>query len=503
MSLINFSAVSEALGMLFSLEIVLYIIGGLIVGTVLGAIPGLSGTLGIALMLPITYYMEPISAIMFLSAIFTGGVYGGGITAVMLNVPGAPGAVATTLDGYPMTRQGKHNEALGIGLMSSVIGCLVGYLLVFVFLQPLGTFVLKFQAPEMMILTLFALSIISTIQGDILKTLIAGFLGLLLGTIGSTTFGRPRGTFGINELYEGIEIVPALMGLLAISELFFLVNRKFIVDSKTDIPKKSFRSIFAGMKISVKQKINTLRSSIIGLAIGLLPAAGATVASLVSYSQAQTFSKDKKSFGKGNPKGLVAAETANSASEGGSLGTMMTFGIPGGSAAAVLMAAFMVHGLTPGPFLIRDHLDLTYAVIIGNFFQGVFLLGIGLLFIWYFSRVVFIPTRLLIPIVTIFSLLGAFSVRMLYIDVIITILFAILALIMRKLDYPIIAILLGLILGASIDGELTRTILLYEGRYLELFQRPIFTIMLIITVIVFLIPVFQKLFNKNKAFSND
>jgi putative tricarboxylic transport membrane protein len=180
------------------------------------------------------------------------------------------------------------------------------------------------------------------------------------------------------------------------------------------------------------------------------------------------------------------------------MGTMMAFGIPGGSAAAVLMAAFMVHGLTPGPFLVRDHMGLTYAVIIGNLLQGVLLLVIGLVFIWYFSRVVFVPTRLLIPVVLVFSLLGAYSVRGLYIDVIITVVFAIFALVMRKLDYPIIAVLLGLILGATIDGELTRTIVLYEGRYLELFQRPIFTTMAVFTLLIFLIPAFRKLRKKGE-----
>lgn len=492
MNLIDFASVSDAVNMLLSFEILLYVIAGLFVGIVLGTIPGLSGTLGIALMLPVTYHMEPLTAIMFLSAIFTGGVYGGGVTAVMLNVPGSPGAVATTLDGYPLTRQGKQNEALGMGLISSVVGCFIGYIFVFVLLQPIGGFVLNFQAPEMMILTLFALSIISTIKGDVVKTLIAGFLGLLLGTIGSTAFGRPRGTFDIMELYEGIEIVPALMGLLAISELFYLVKRKFIVDGDGGAEQKSFRDILRGMGMALKQRVNTLRSSLIGLLIGLLPAAGATVASLVSYSQAQTFSKDSNTFGKGNPKGLVAAETANSASEGGSTATMLTFGIPGGSATAVLMAAFMVHGLTPGPFLVRDHMDLTYAVIIGNIFQAFLLLGAGLLFIWYFSKVVLVPTRLLIPIVVVFSLLGAFSVRGIYLDVILTLAFAAIALIMRKLDYPLIAILLGLILGSTIDGELARTIVLYEGRYLELFQRPIFTTMTILTIIIFLIPIVRN-----------
>ncbi|OLO27864.1 hypothetical protein BTR23_18810 [Alkalihalophilus pseudofirmus] len=504
--MLDYGAISNAFQLLSSFNVLFFIFLGLIVGVILGAIPGISGTLGIALMLPLTYHMAPIDAIMFLSAIFTGSVYAGGVTAIMLNIPGAPGAVATTIEGYPMTRKGQQNQALGIGLISSVIGCLIGYIIIFIFLQPLGKFVLSFGAPEMLILTVFALSVISTIKGDFTKTMIAGVVGLMIGTIGATAFGRPRGTFGEISLYEGIQIVPALMGLLAISELFFLVQRKFITDEKKKDGenRKSLKPILDGMIIPLKNKINLLRSTIIGVIIGLLPAAGSTVASLVSYSQAQTFSKKKENFGKGEPAGLVAAEAANNGSESGSMATMLTFGIPGGSATAVLMAAFMIHGLTPGPYLVRDHMDLTYAVIIGNFIQGILLIGVGVIFIWYFSKVVLVPTRLLIPIVTVFSFLGAFSVRGLYIDVILTLAFAILALVMRKLDYPVIAILLGLILGSTIDGELTRTIVMFEGRYLELLQRPIFTTLFVLSIIIISIPFIQNIFNKKfKKASSD
>ncbi|WP_157843106.1 tripartite tricarboxylate transporter permease [Bacillus sp. FJAT-44742] len=496
--MIDLTAVSQGLDLLFQWQVLLFIFIGLLVGIILGAIPGVSGTLGIALMLPLTYHMQPIDAIMFLSAIFTGSVYSGGVTAIMLNIPGAPGAVATTLDGYPMTKNGRQNEALGAGLMSSVIGCLIGYMVIFIFLEPLGNLVLAFQAPEMLMLTVFALSIISTVKGSVSKTLIVGFLGLLLGSIGATAFGRARGTFGEAALYEGIQLVPALMGLLAISELFFLIQRKFITGEGTGNVQKSFTPILKGMKLVVKQKLNVIRSTFIGVIIGLLPAAGSTVASLVSYSQAQTFSKNKSNFGKGEPAGLVAAETANNGSESGGMATMLTFGIPGGSATAVLMAAFMIHGLSPGPFLVRDHMDMTYAVIIGNFLQGILLIGIGVLFIWYFSKVVLVPTRLLIPIVTIFCFLGAFSVRGIYLDVILTLGFALIALIMRKLDYPIIALLLGLILGGTIDGELTRTMVMYEGQYWSLLQRPIFTGMLVVTIILFLVPSIQTVLNKRK-----
>ncbi|GAK14686.1 tripartite tricarboxylate transporter permease [Geomicrobium sp. JCM 19039] len=447
--------------------------------------------------------MQPLDAIMFLSGMFTGSVYAGGITAVMLNIPGSPGAVATTLDGYPMTKQGRQNEALGAGLMSSVIGCLASYLVVFFIIQSMGNFVLLFQAPEMLMLAVFALSIISMIKGNLSKSLIAGFLGLLLGSIGATAYGRERGTFGQIELYEGIQIVPALMGLLAISELFYLVQQKFIVGDNTTHIQRSFKDFVKGCMLVIKQKINTIRSIIIGIFIGVLPAAGATVASLVSYSQAQTFSKNKENFGKGEDSGLIAAETANSSSEGGGMATMLTFGIPGGSATAVLMAAFMIHGLTPGPYLIRDHMDMTYAVIIGNIIQAFLLLFIGFIFVWYFSKLVLAPARLIIPIVAIFSLLGAFSVRGIYLDVVLTLGFAVLALVMRKLDYPLIAVLLGLILGATIDGEMTRTLLIYEGQYLSLLERPIFTTMFIITIILFTLPWVQKRWAKRKQKRNE
>lgn len=476
----------------------MFIILGLIIGVLLGSLPGVSGVLGIAIMLPLTYHMYPVDAIMFLTGIFTGSVYASGVTAILLNIPGGPAAVATTFDGYTMTKKGRHNEALGISLASSVIGCFLSYSIVLFFIQPLGRFVLSFGAPEMLMLTIFALAVIGTVRGNMIKVMIAGSLGLMIGTIGATAFGRPRGTFGQMSLYEGIEIIPALMGLLAVSELFFLISRKFIVDDHAKV-QKNFKDILKGMRFAFKDKINSLRSMIIGLFIGLLPAAGATVASLVSYGQAQVYSKRSDQFGKGEPSGIVAAETANNSSEGGSMTTMLTFGIPGGSATAVLMAAFMIHGLIPGPYLIRDNMDMAYAVIIGNIIQVIFLLVIGLVFIWYFSKVVFVPTRLLIPIIAVLTVLGALSIRGVYIDVTLTLIFAILGFVMRKLDYPIIALLLGIILGGIVDNELTRTIIMYEGRYEMLFQRPIFMSLVFLTVLVFMIPFVRNVLKKNRG----
>ncbi|GAB3797610.1 tripartite tricarboxylate transporter permease [Virgibacillus kimchii] len=483
--------------LLLSFNVVLYIILGLIVGIVLGALPGVSGVMGIAIMLPLTYQMVPIDALMFLTGIFTGSVYASGVTAILLNIPGGPGAVATTFDGYGMTRKGRQNEALGIGLGASVLGAFLSYIVVLLFIQPLGQLVLQFGAPEMLMLTVFAFSVIGAVQGNFIKVLISGVVGLMIGTIGATAFGNARGTFGQATLYEGIEIVPAIMGLLAVSELFFLISRKMIVDDATKV-QKNFKDILRGLIYPFKDKINSLRSMVIGLFVGLMPAAGGTVAAIMSYGQAQVYSKNRKNFGKGEPSGVVAAETANSSSEGGSMTTMMTFGIPGSSVTAVLMAGFMIHGLTPGPYLIRDNMDMAYAVIIGNIIQMFFLLILGLIFVWYFSRIVLIPSRLLIPIIAVLAVLGSLSIRGVYIDAVLILIFAFLGFIMRKLDYPIIALLLGLILGGIADGELTRTMIMYNGRYLEILERPIVLIMIGLTILMLFVPLIRNYVNRKK-----
>ncbi|UTR12053.1 tripartite tricarboxylate transporter permease [Evansella sp. LMS18] len=488
--MIDFTALSDGLNLLFTPHAFFFMVLGLIIGVILGSIPGLSGSLGIAVLLPTTYYMDPVTAVLFLSALLTGSIYAGGVTAVTLNIPGSPGAVATTLDGYQMTKKGQQNRALGIGLGSSVIGCLFGYLMVLFFLEPIGKLVLSFGSVEILALTFFALSVISVIDGSVVKTLIAGTVGLLIGTIGATAFGRPRGTFGVPELYEGVQLITVLIGLLALSEMFFLIQRKFVVEENNNQTDKSMKDILLGLKESLKYKINMIRSGAIGLIIGLMPAAGSTVASLVSYGQARSWTKSdkvRKHFGKGEPNGIVAAESANNASEGGSMATMLTFGIPGSGATAILMVALMIHGLSPGPYLIRDHLDITYAIIFGNIIQSILLLGLGLLFIYYFSKVVLVPTKILTPIIVVLCFLGALSVRGLMIDVVLAALFGLIGYIFRRLEYPVVALILGIILGPTLDAEFTRTLLIYENNPLAVFERPAFLVIFFMTILMIVI----------------
>lgn len=481
--MIDFAALLEGISLLASLEVMMYILAGLAVGILLGATPGVGGTLGIGLLLPLTYHMTPINGIMLLSAIFTGSVYAGGVTAILLNVPGTASSVATTFDGYQMTMKGKQNQALGIGLGSSVIGCVLGYIIIIIFLVPLGKFALKFGPPEMVLVSILVLTIIGTMKGGMVRAFMVGAFGLMLGTVGATTWGRARGTYGILALYEGIPLVPSLMGLLAVAEMFSLIQRNYVVKDMATVERDP-KVIVKSMLVPFHQKLNSLRSLIVGMIVGLLPAVGSSVASIVSYSQAKVASKHPEEFGKGSEEGIVAAEIANNASEPGSMATMLTFGIPGSSATAMLMAAFMVHGLTPGPFLVRDSMDLTYAVLVGNLFQGIVLLGMGLLFIIYFSKIVLVPTKYIVPVVVVLSFIGAYSLRAQIADGVVMLTMCFLAYIMRKIDFPVLALLIGLILGATLDTQISRTVLMFEGRYDRLFQRPLFVGLLVVIAVI-------------------
>lgn len=487
----NIELIFSGFGMLLNIEVILFLILGLAIGVLLGSIPGISGMIAISIMLVPSYYMEPLQAIVFLSAIYTGSIYGGGLTAILLNIPGTPAAVPTCFDGYPLTQQGKYSVALGTGIGSSIIGVLISYTIILFLLVPIGSFVLSLGPPEMLMVVIFAFSIIGASKGSIRKTFIVGLIGLLLGTIGATPSGRPRGIMGEYALFEGIDLVPALLGLLAVSELFFMIEKEFIV-KEGDKKSTNLKEIFEGIIYVFKNPVNAIRSALIGTGIGLLPAAGVTIASMTSYGQAQRASENPEKFGEGAQEGLMAAEVANNSSEGGSMATMLSFGIPGSSTVAVLMAALMIHGLNPGPFLMRDHLDFAYAIILSNII-GVFLLAIiAVIFVYYFSNIVNIPTRILVPAIGIFSVLGAYSVRGLFIDVLVLLVFAFLGYLVRKYEYPIMGVVLGFILGGMMDAEFVRTYTMYGNDPLALFNRPLFVVLLAITLLSYIVPIITK-----------
>lgn len=482
--------------LLMSWETPLWVLLGLIIGIVLGSLPGVSGVLAISLLLGPSYYMDPLQAIIFFTAIYSGSIYGGGITAILLNIPGTPSAIATGFDGYEMTKLGKHNQALGLGIISSAVGCFASYLIVLFLFLPLGKIVLKFGPPEMLMVVIFAMTSIGAVRGEIMVTLLFGMFGILVGTFGASAYGTPRGTFWVDALYEGIPLIPALLGMLAVSELLIMMERQYVLDQGSK-PQQKLGEIIRGIASAFHYKKVMLRGVLVGTVVGLMPAAGSTIASMVSYGMAKRASKNPETFGKGNPAGVVAPETANNASEGGAVATMMLLGIPGSVTTALLIAAFMIHGMSPGPYLVREHLDFAYAVILVQFLQAAGLLVLAPLFVNYFGRVVYLPTGILVPAVLILAVVGALAPRGLLVDVTVMLLFAAFGYLMKKLDYPVMGFILGFILGGMVDRELIKTFLLFEDDLAALWNRPAFLVLCVITA---LSVVWPKVSSKIKSF---
>ncbi len=481
--------------LLFSWGTVLWTVLGLIIGIVLGALPGVSGVLAISLLLGPSYYMHPFHAVIFFTAIYTGSIYGGGISAILLNIPGTPAAIATGFDGYELTKLGRHNQALGLGIISSVIGVFFSYLIILLFFFPLGRIVLKFGPAEMVMVVIFAMTSIGAVRGEIVATLLFGMFGVMVGTIGSSAYGSARGNFGVDALYEGIPVIPALLGMLAVSELMIMMERQYVLEHGLR-PQQKLKEIIRGIGSVINHKATILRGVIVGTVIGLMPAAGSTIASMVSYGMAKRASSKPETFGRGNPEGVIAAETANNASEGGAVATMMLLGVPGSVTTALLIAAFMIHGMSPGPYLIREHLDFAYGVILVQFFQAICLLFLATIFVNYFARIIYLPTATLVPGILILAVVGALAPRGLIVDVVVMLLFAAFGYLMKKLEYPLMGFILGFILGGMFDRELIKALLLFEEDWGALGNRPAFLVLVIITALSIIWP---KLSSKIKA----
>ncbi len=495
----NYQSFMLGLNMLLDWHVPLWTILGLIVGIVLGAIPGVSGVLAITLLLGPSYYMTPVNAIVFLTAIYTGSVYGGGISAILMNIPGTPAAIATGFDGYALTRKGRHNEALGASILSSAIGLFVSYVVVLILFPLIGKIVMSFGPAEMLMVVVFAIISTGVVKGESVQAAMLGLFGILVGTVGSSAFGNSRGTFGIDALYEGIPLIPALLGLLAVSELLVLVERDQVID-QGDGTKQNMKQIIKGMRETLRYPATLIRSSLVGVGIGLLPAAGSTISSMISYGMEKSRSKNSDNFGNGEISGLIAAETANNGSEGGAVATMMLLGIPGSATTALLIAAFMIHGMSPGPFLIRDHLDFAYLVILSQFIQSVGLVVLAALFVNYFAKLIYLPVRILLPCVLIFSVAGAMAPRSLLLDAVIMLIFAVLGYVMKKLEYPTIGFILGFVLASMVDGEFVRSLLLYGDNPAQLMSRPAFLFLLAVTLISLF---WNKIYSfKNKKLKN-
>ncbi len=452
-------------------HLVLGVLGGILVG----AIPGLSGSTGIILMLPFLVYIEPAAALIMMSGLFCGSMYGGSISAILISTPGTPSAAATVLDGYPLARKGMAGKALGVATIASTAGGAISTIAL-IFLAPqLAKIALKFGPPEYFALMIFGLTIMAGVSSSSLsRGLLSGFFGILIGMVGlNPTLGTERFTFGVTRLLTGFPMMPVLIGLFAVSEVLSQLEQHER-GTMARIPHTvSIGSILPTWKeLKPLWKI-ILGSSILGTIIGIIPATGGAIASFMAYNEAKRFSKDPDSFGKGNLAGVAAPESANNGTTGGAMIPLITLGIPGDVVTAVMLGALLIIGVQPGPLLFSQRPDIVNALFAGFILAQVLILVMGLLSIKVSPLILKVPPHILYPLVLCLCLLGAFSLGNSVYDVVLAVIFGFVGYVMKKGGYSAPALILGLILGPIAERELSRALLLSHGDWSVLIRSPL------------------------------
>lgn len=487
--MIDLSALGDAFSLLFSsFQPWMVVVPGLIIGLLFGSVPGLQTSMAMAVFLPATLGMDFLSALLFLTAIFTGGMFGGGVSAILMNIPGTSSAVATTFDGFPLARSGRPSEALGIALGASTVGTAFGYMTLLLLIEPLTSVVLKLGPTEMFVVILWGLTLIAALRGKFMaRSILAGTMGLLIGTIGMSPNAVIRGTMGSPFLLDGVPVIPAMIGMFAASELFSIAGGGYLVDSK-DKNSISLKRILSGIGEALRMPVTLLRGSVYGVLIGAIPGVGSSVANLVSYGDAHRRAGSPDSFGKGDPRGIAASESANSSSEGGGMVALFALGIPGGAGTAVLLAAFSMHNITGGPRFLSEQTDIVYAVILANIVQALLLLFVGIFLMHLMSSVVKVPLRILIPSVLVLATFGAFGLTGTMAGPITLLVFALFGWLLRKYEYSVAAAVIGLLLGNMAEGELLRSFQISGGNFDYVWSRPITLGLFVLLILSLFLP---------------
>jgi putative tricarboxylic transport membrane protein len=469
-------------------------VAGTGLGILIGALPGLGPTTGIALLIPLTFGMEASSALLLASGIYMGAIYGGSITSILLGIPGTPTNAATVFDGYPLSRQGRCLEAQGASLVASAVGGLFSSLCL-MFLTPLvSRSVLYFGASEQFMLAIFGLSVIAlSSKESFLKGLLGGFLGLAISTVGFDAItGYNRFNFDIVYLDDGIPFMAMVVGLFGLSQAITLAEEATTIATDT----KLTGSVGAGAAAVFKHWWLTVRSSLIGMFFGIVPGVGGSASAMLAYSFAERNAPDRDTFGKGNIKGVIAPEASNNGTVGTALIPTLAFGIPGSPTAAVMMGLLMIHNILPGPRLFQDVPDTLYTFFWGLIYTCFVMVIIAWPLIRVFSKVTLVPYQVLVPSIVMLCVLGAFSIRGYIFDVFVTIAFGFLGYFLRKAKYPMVCIVLGLVLGAMTEANLSRSLMIY-GDLSFLWTRPLTLALVILTVLILVLPYVN--FKKVKA----
>lgn len=453
-----------------------------LVGTVIGLLPGLNATTGAALLLPFTLTLEPLAATVVLATIYGSATFAGAITAILINTPGTPASATTCLDGYPLAKQGEAGRAIGVATVASTFGgvCSVVFLL---FAGPfMAGIAYRFGPPEYFALTLFALSMLATIgMGSATKSLMAGFTGVLLSTVGVDHLtGVERYTFGTDMLYDGIGFVAVMIGIFGIAELLeqatqLHVKREVVAMKAVKLPsKEDFRRV----------RTTILRSTGIGTFVGVLPAEGSTIASMMGYNEAKRFSKHSDNFGRGEIEGVAASEAANNSAVGGTLVPTLALGIPGSPTAAIILAGLLTQGVRPGPTMFEEQGEFLGVLFAALLLANLLFLVLGLAGARIFARITLIPVRILWPLVFMFSVVGAYAIRQAPFDVYLALLFGVIGFIMNRTGFSVVSLAIGLVLGGMIEQRLGQSMSMFDGNWSLFFTRPIALAFFVLTALV-------------------
>ena len=480
----------------------LYMAVGVLSGICIGALPGLTATMGVALLLPMTFGMEAAQGILMLLGIYCGAIYGGSISAILINTPGASGAIATTLDGFPLCQKGKAGYALGLSLGASTFGGIVASIIVLLIMKPVSAFALKFGTAELFLLALVGIGIIITIsEKEPVKGGLVGSIGLLVAAMAAEpTYGRERLTFGFFELYDGVPSIATLCGFFAFSSMISLVGKRMISNvGDGGEAEVGVASILKGCRDAMRQPVNLIRSSLIGLGIGILPSAGVNAAALLAYSQAQTWSKHSEDFGNGASEGIVAPEAANNAVAAGALVPAFSLGIPGSATTAVLLAALSLQGVNPGPRVMQTHANQIYAVFLAVLFATVlmFLFGVG--YTALAAKLASVNMAYMVPGVMAICMIGTFATRGLMFDSYLFLIFGVLGYIMKCNGYQYSPMTLGIIMGKMAESNFAISMNLSGGNFGIFFESVISWVIWAILLASMFYPMIKKHMAKKLA----
>ena len=460
---------------------------GVLLGILVGALPGFTTVMAMAILLPISFFLSPVVGIPFLIALTKGGIYGGSIPAILISIPGTGASVATTFDGPSLTKKGQARKAMEMALYASFIGDMSSSVLTMLFIGPIALVALKIGPPELTALVLLSLIIISaTCTGSLVKGLIMGAIGLLLSMIGQDPLGyMSRFTFNIFAIKAGIPMLPMLIGVFAVPEILTAVEKEAVsyISDKVDLSKVGERLKFKEFRRSFK---TIMRSTGIGAAIGACPGVGQVVAAFVGYAAAVNASKHPETFGKGELEGVAAAEAANNAVNGPTLVPLLTLGIPGDNITAILLGAFIAQGLRPGPQLFTEQGPLMYAILMSMIIANLLFLVIGYLTIPLFARIVTIKKSVLLPLIAVFAFAGSYVYRSDPFDLIVLVIFGAFGYVCKKLHFDVTAMVMAFILGPILEYSFGQTLSLAQGNFFHYvaFERPVAGLVFLITPIV-------------------